>query len=240
MELQKLSSLVRRAVQDYNMIEEGDGVAVGLSGGKDSVSLLLALSSLSRYYPKKFTVKAITVDMGLGLDEKEVLSVKELCEKLGVEYIVEKTEIGKIVFEAREEKNPCSLCANMRRGALNNAAVKNGCNKVALGHHADDFLETFFLSLFYEARLSVFQPITKLERCNLTVIRPLLYVREKEIIGFSKGKPVIHNPCPADKHTKRQYIKDTLKALEKDNPKLRENVLSALYNPDRNNLLGGK
>ena len=150
MELQKLSSLVRRAVQDYNMIEEGDGVAVGLSGGKDSVSLLLALSSLSRYYPKKFTVKAITVDMGLGLDEKEVLSVKELCEKLGVEYIVEKTEIGKIVFEAREEKNPCSLCANMRRGALNNAAVKNGCNKVALGHHADDFLETFFLSLFYE------------------------------------------------------------------------------------------
>lgn len=240
MELQKLSSLVRRAVQDYNMIEDGDGVAVGLSGGKDSVSLLLALSSLSRYYPKKFTVKAITVDMGLGLDEKEVSAVKELCEKLGVEYIVEKTEIGKIVFEAREEKNPCSLCANMRRGALNNAAVKHGCNKVALGHHADDFLETFFLSLFYEARLSVFQPVTKLERCNLTVIRPMLYIREKDIIGFSKDKPIIHNPCPADKHTKRQYIKDTLKALEKDNPKLRENVLSALYNPDRNNLLGGK
>lgn len=237
MELQKLCSLVRRAVQDYDMIKKGDVIAVGLSGGKDSVSLLCALSSLSRYYPETFTVKAITVDMGLGLDEDEVNEVKKLCEKLDVEYIVEKTEIGKIVFEARKESNPCSLCANMRRGALNNTAVKYGCNKVALGHHADDFMETFLLSLFYEARLSVFQPVTKLERCNLTVIRPMLYVREKDIIGFSKDKPIIHNPCPADKHTKRQYIKDLLKELEKDNPKLRENILSALTHPDRNNLI---
>ncbi len=237
MELKKLLSLSRRAIEDYKMIEEGDKIAVGLSGGKDSITLLCIMANLRRFYPAKFEVGAISVDMGLGLDEREVESVKNLCDELGVEYVVEKTHIGEIVFDVRKESNPCSLCANMRRGALNSTAKKHGYNKVALGHHADDFLETFFLSLFYESRLSTFSPVTKLERQDLTVIRPMIYIREKMISGFAKDKPIIHNPCPADKHTKRQYIKELLKNLEKENPKLRENVLSALYHPDRNNLI---
>ena len=236
MDLQKLSSLMRRAIQDYDMIRAGDKIAVGLSGGKDSISLLYGLAALKRYYPENFSLVAITVDMGLGLDENKVDSVKNELSRLGVEFVIEKTEIGKIVFDARKESNPCSLCANMRRGALNNAAKRLGCNKIALGHHADDLIETFFLSLFYEARASVFQPVTKLERTDLTVIRPMIYIREKDIMGFCKDKPIIHNPCPADKHTKREYIKNTIKNLEKDNPKLRENVLSALTHPERNNL----
>lgn len=236
MELQKLLSKTRRAVDDYAMINEGDKIAVGLSGGKDSLSLLYALASLRRFYPKRFDVIAIIVDTGLGLDENEVSAVENVCNELDVELVREKTQIGEIVFNARKEKNPCSLCANMRRGALNNSAKAHGCNKVALGHHADDLVETLFLSLFYEGRLSTFSPVTKLERADLTVIRPMIYVREKEIIGFTKGKPIIHNPCPADKHTKREYVKDLLKTLEKDNRKLKENVLGAITHPERNNL----
>lgn len=236
MELQKLLSKARRAAEDYNMIEEGDKIAVGLSGGKDSVTLLQILATMRRFYPKKYEVVAISVDMGLGLDEKEVEAVKELCKELDVEYIVEPTHIGEIVFDIRKEANPCSLCANMRRGALNNTAVKHGCNKVALGHHADDLIETLFLSLFYESRISTFSPVTKLERKNITVIRPMIYIREKEIAAFAKDKPIIHNPCPANKHTKRQYVKDLLKSLEKDNKKIKENVLGAITHPERNGL----
>lgn len=236
MELQKLLSKTRRAVEDYAMIDEGDKIAVGLSGGKDSLSLLYVLASLRRFYPKRFDVIAIIVDTGLGLDESEVAAVEDVCKELDVEFVREKTQIGEIVFNARKEKNPCSLCANMRRGALNNSAKAHGCNKVALGHHADDLVETLFLSLFYEGRLSTFSPVTKLERADLKVIRPMIYVREKEIIGFTKGKPIIHNPCPADKHTKREYVKDLLKTLEKDNRKLKENVLGAITHPERNNL----
>lgn len=236
MELQKLLSKARRAVEDYDMIAEGDNIAVGLSGGKDSITLLYILATMRRFYPKKYQIKAISVDMGLGLDEAEVNAVKDLCKALDVEYIIEPTHIGEIVFDIRKEANPCSLCANMRRGALNNTAVKNGCNKVALGHHADDLIETLFLSLFYESRLSTFAPVTKLERKNITVIRPMIYIREKEIASFAKDKPIIHNPCPADKHTKRQYIKDLLKTLEKDNKKIKENVLGAITHPERNGL----
>ncbi len=236
MELQKLLSKARRAVEDYQMISEGDKVAVGLSGGKDSVTLLCILASLKRFYPKKFDLVAITVDMGLGADENEIEQTRELCSSLGVEYHVERTQIGQIVFDVRKESNPCSLCANMRRGALNNAAKKLGCNKVALGHHADDLIETLFLSLFYESRLSTFAPVTFLERQELTVIRPMIYIREKEISGFAKDKPIIRNPCPADKHTKRQYIKDLLKTLEQDNKKIKENVLGAITHPERNGL----
>ena len=152
MELQKLLSKARRAAEDYNMIEEGDKIAVGLSGGKDSMTLLYILATMRRFYPKKYDVIAISVDMGLGLDEKEVQAVKDLCEKLNVEYVVEKTKIGEIVFDVRKDPNPCSLCANMRRGALNSTAKNHGCNKVALGHHSDDLAETFLLSLFYEGR----------------------------------------------------------------------------------------
>lgn len=236
MELQKLLSKARRAVEDYQMISEGDKIAVGLSGGKDSATLLCILASLKRFFPKKFDLVAITVDLGLGADEKEIDQTRELCSSLGVEYHVERTQIGQIVFDVRKESNPCSLCANMRRGALNNAAKKLGCNKVALGHHSDDLIETLFLSLFYESRLSTFAPVTFLERQELTVIRPMIYIREKEISGFAKDKPIIRNPCPADKHTKRQYIKDLLKTLEKDNKKIKENVLGAITHPERNGL----
>ena len=235
--MQKLLSKARKIIERYQMIGEGDKIAVGLSGGKDSMTLLHILAATKRFYPKKYDLVAVSVDMGLGLDEGEILAVRRECEKLGVPYYVEKTQIGQIVFDARNEKNPCSLCANLRRGALNNTAKKLGCNKVALGHHADDFIETFFLSLFYEARLSVFAPVTHLERQDLTVIRPMLLIREREIIGFAKDKPVIKNPCPADKHTNRQYIKDKLKELEDHNPNLRKNVLRALLHPERNNLL---
>ena len=236
MELQKLLSKARRAVEDYKMIEDGDKIAVGLSGGKDSLTLLYILANMRRFYPAKFEVIAVSVDMGLGLNPDEVAAVQKVCDELGVEYVVEKTQIGEIVFNVRKEKNPCSLCANMRRGALNNTAKAHGCNKVALGHHADDLVETLFLSLFYEGRLSTFSPVTKLERAGVTVIRPMIYIREKEIIGFAKDKPIIHNPCPADKHTQRQYIKNLIKTLEKDNRKIKDNVLGAITHPERNNL----
>lgn len=236
MDLQQLMSKTRRALEQYKMIEDGDKIAVGLSGGKDSMALLYVLSGLRRFYPKKFELVAITVDMGLGLDEKEVLAVKKVCQELGVHYHIEKTQIGEVVFDVKKESNPCSLCANMRRGALNSAAVSLGCNKVALGHHADDLIETLFLCLFYEGRFSTFSPLTVLTRANLTMIRPMIFLREMEIIGFTKDKPIIHNPCPADKNTKREYIKTVLKNLEKDNKKLRENVLGAITHPERNNL----
>lgn len=237
MELQKLLSKARRAIDEYGMIKDGDKIAVGLSGGKDSMTLLHILAALRRFYPAKYDLVAVTVDMGLGLDENEVAAVKKAAEDLGVPFFRETTQIGEVVFETRKEKNPCSLCANMRRGALNGAAKKLGCNKVALGHHADDLIETFFLSLFYESRLSTFSPVTHLSRQDLTVIRPMILLREKEIAGFSRQNPIIRNPCPADKHTNRQYVKDLLKAEEKNNPNLRKNVLGALLNPERNNLI---
>lgn len=240
MKLQELLSKTRRAVDQYGLIDVGDKIAVGLSGGKDSLALLYALAGLRRFYPKKFDLVAITIDMGLGLDEDEVNAVRKVCEELDVPYHIEKTQIGEVVFDVRKESNPCSLCANMRRGALNSTATALGCNKVALGHHADDLIETFFLSLFYESRLSTFSPKTYLSRINLSVIRPMIFVREIEIIGFTKGKPIIHNPCPADKNTKREYMKNLLKTLEKDNKKLRENILGAITNPDRYNLFDKK
>lgn len=236
MNLQQLMSKTRRALEQYNMIEDGDKIAVGLSGGKDSMALLYTLAGLRRFYPKKFELVAITVDMGLGLDEKEVEAVRKVCQELGVHYHIEKTQIGEVVFDVKKESNPCSLCANMRRGALNSSAVALGCNKVALGHHGDDLIETLFLCLFYEGRFSTFSPVTVLTRANLTMIRPMIFLREMEIIGFAKDKPIIHNPCPADKNTKREYIKNVLKELEKDNKKLRENVLGAITHPERNNL----
>ena len=236
MNLQQLMSKTRRALDQYDMIQDGDKIAVGLSGGKDSMTLLYTLAGLRRFYPKKFELVAITADMGLGLDEKEVAEVQKVCDELGVHYHIEKTQIGEVVFDVKKESNPCSLCANMRRGALNSSAVSLGCNKVALGHHADDLIETLFLCLFYEGRFSTFSPVTHLSRANLTMIRPMIFLREMEILGFSKDKPIIHNPCPADKNTKREYIKSVLKNLEKDNKKLRENVLGAIVHPERNNL----
>ncbi len=207
--MRKIISSVRKAVEDYDMISEGDRVAVGISGGKDSLVLLGALASLSRYYPKRFTVTGLTLDMGYKADYSKI---KEYCESFGVEHIVKYTNIAEIIFEDRKEKNPCSLCAKMRRGALNDFAIEQGCNKVALGHHNDDVLETFFLSMVYEGRINCFSPVTHLDRSGIYQIRPLIYAKEGDIKGVLKRHevPVLKSNCPADGVTKRQEMKDLI------------------------------
>lgn len=206
--MQKLLSKIRRAVDDYNMINDGDKIAVGVSGGKDSLTLLCALSNLKKFYPKNFEIIGVSLDMGY--PNVSFDGIASLCEKLGVEYIVKKTDIAEIIFDIRNEKNPCSLCAKMRRGGVNDLAVEHGCNKVALGHHNEDVLETFFLSLFYEGRLGCFSPVTYLSRRDIYVIRPMIYLPEAEIAGFAKREslPIVHNPCPMDGKSKRQDMKD--------------------------------
>ena len=236
MNLQQLLSPARKAIEDYEMINDGDKIAVGLSGGKDSVTLLYILAGLKRFYPKKFELVAITIDLGLDYDQKEVESLKNLCAELNVEYHIVPTDIYQILFVERKEKSPCSLCSKMRRGALNTKAIELGCNKLALGHHADDLIETLFLSLFYEGRLSTFEPITYLSRANMTVIRPMIYIEEKNIRAFSKDKPVIFNPCPADKHTQREYVKNLINQIKKDIPIAKDRMLSAITHPERNHL----
>ena len=225
--MQHLCGLVRRCVDDYGMIEAGDKIAVGISGGKDSLALLVLLHGLMQYYPKPYTLEALTVDMGLGMDFS---SVAALCEKLEVPYTVLKTDIGPLIFDIRKEKNPCSMCAKMRRGALNQALADLGCGKVALGHHYDDAVETFFLSLFYEGRISCFQPVTNLDRTGIIQIRPMLYLSEQTISHFAQREqlPVVHNPCPADKHTKRQEVKDLVYELSARYPDLKERVFGAM------------
>lgn len=213
MKHQKLLSYVRRAVDDYKMIEENDKIAIGLSGGKDSISLLLALSDLRKFYPKKFDICAITVS--LGFDGSDFTPMEELCKKIDVDYHVIDTQIGEIIFDARKESNPCSLCAKMRKGALNNKADELGCNKIALGHNRDDIIETFMMSLIFEARISTFQPVSFLEKKKLFSIRPLMYVPESDIKGYIRKNnlPIIKNPCPANGNTKRQEMKELIKDL---------------------------
>ena len=235
--LQQLMSPVRRAVSDFKMISEGDKIAVGLSGGKDSIALLSALAGLRRFYPEKFDVIAVRIDTGIAYDKNEEKALYDHVKSLNVDYHVEPTQIYQVVFEERKEKNPCSLCANMRRGALNSTAKKLGCNKVALGHHADDLIETFFLSMIYEGRLSTFQPVTYLSKADLSVIRPLIYVKEHEILSFSKDKPILKNPCPVDKFTQREVVKETIKKLSGDYPLLKDNVFNALVDDKRHNLI---
>lgn len=230
--LKRILGQARRAIQDYDMIHEGDRIAVGVSGGKDSLTLLIALRKLIDFYPARFEVKAVTLSMGIG--EPDYSPVRQLCEDIGVEYVIEDTYIGKIVFEARQESNPCSLCANLRRGALNNAALRLGCNKVALAHNRDDAIETLLLSTFYEGRIHTFSPVTYLDRKGIHVIRPLLYVEEKQIKAFIKenGIQVVQNPCPANGKTKRQYIKDLLTNLSFDNREIKNNIFGAIKRSD--------
>ena len=223
-----LLSYTRRAVDDYEMIAEGDKIAVGVSAGKDSLALLVALAQLRRFYPQKFSLIAITVDMGF--DGMDFTPIKKFCEELDVEYHVVPTQISQIIFDVRKEKNPCSLCAKMRRGALHTAAKELGCNKVALGHHFDDVVETFMLNLFYEGRLGCFQPVTYLSRIDLHVIRPLIYMPEKDVRYFA-GKvelPVIESSCPADKNTERERMKELLHNLERENKGLRYRIFGAM------------
>ena len=227
-DLNALTGLVRRCVEDYDMIAPGDTVAVGVSGGKDSLVLLMALNALRRYYPKPFALEAITVE--LGFDGMDFTPVAELCAKLDVPYLIKKTESGPIIFEYRHEKNPCSMCAKMRRGALNDVLLELGCNKIALGHHFDDAVETFLMSLLYEGRISCFEPVTYLSRTGITQIRPMLYVGEQAIAHFAERYelPVVHNVCPADKHTKRQEVKELIVTLQAQYPDLKSKVFGAM------------
>lgn len=227
-ELRRILSFTRRAVADYDMIQAGDRVAVGISGGKDSLTLLLALAEMRRFYPVPYEVVGITVDMGFaGVDFSDIAA---LCEQLGVAYHRIPTEIAHVIFEVRQEPNPCSLCAKMRRGALHSAAKELGCNKIALGHHFDDAVETFMLNLFHEGRLGCFSPVTYLSRRDLTLIRPLIYAKEKDVRYFVSHTtlPILASPCPEDKHTERETMKAWLAAKEKELPGLRHRIYMAM------------
>lgn len=233
--LKRLLSYARRAADDYSMIEEDDKIAVGVSAGKDSLSLLWTMAELRRFYPKKFELMAITIDMkfddlGGGRKPTDYSEVEELCRRLHVEYRVVPSNIAKIVFDIRKENNPCSLCAKLRRGMLNDAAKSFGCNKVALGHHFDDAVQTFMLNLFYEGRIGCFAPVTYLDRSDITVIRPLVYAQEKDIKYFAlhANLPVVESSCPANKHTEREEMKQLLLGLEKDNKGLRHRIFGAM------------
>ena len=226
--MQKLLSYLRRGVDDYKMINENDHITVGVSGGKDSLALLYGLAKLRDFYPKKFKLSAVTLSMGY--EEMNFDRVAQLCESLDVKYVLKETDIAQILFEIRKETNPCSLCAKMRRGALHDAARELGSHKVALGHHNDDALETFMLSLVYEGRVNCFSPVTYLDRKDITLIRPMLYAPESYIAGFAKryDLPVVKNLCPADKHTKREYVKDLVKQLERENPGFKTRLFTAI------------
>lgn len=217
MDEKQLLGGVRKAVEDFNLISDGDRIAVGVSGGKDSLTLLYALAKLSRFLPKKFELVAIMIDLGFEETDKErIEEIRAFAKNLGVTLHVIPTDIGKIVFDIREEKSPCSLCAKLRRGALNKAAKELNCNKVALAHSMDDFIETMLLSLVYEGRISTIPAESFLTNTELFVIRPMMYIDEKDVISFSKDFPILHNPCPADKHTRRQYVKELVAKLDEE------------------------
>ena len=226
--MQKMMGLMRKCIDDYHMISPGDKIAVGVSGGKDSLTLLTVLAALRSYYPAPFELTAITIDMGLsGMDFS---LVERYCRELNVGYFCKKTEIGPIIFDYRKEKNPCSMCAKMRRGALNDAIRELGFSKIAMGHHFDDAVETFLMSLLYEGRIGCFEPVTYLSRSGVTQIRPMLYVGEKAIAHFAESQnlPVVRNVCPADKHTKRQEIKELIAGLQAQYPDLKTKIFGAM------------
>ena len=215
-------------MDDYQMIQEGDKIAVGISGGKDSLTLLYAMANLRRFYPKKFSLIAITVD--LGYEGFDLTPVKLLCEHLQVEYHIVSTEIAKIIFSDKNEASPCSLCAKLRKGALNQKIKELGCNKVAYAHHMDDIIETMFLSMFYEGQFYSFAPVTYLDRSGITVIRPLMYVPEANVIGFlhKYHLPLVKNPCPADGETKREYVKQLVRQINLENPGVKKRIFHAI------------
>lgn len=232
MQLQRLLSFTRKAVDEYSLIQEGDHIAVGISGGKDSLTLLYALHGLKRFYPNHFELSAVTVD--LGFENFDLSPVQRLCDELEVPYRIVPSDIYNILFNIRKEENPCSLCAKMRKGALNQAVKEMGCNKVAYAHHKDDIIETMLLSLIFEGRFYSFSPKTYLDRMDLTVIRPLMFVDEADVIGF-KNKydlPVVKSGCPVDGYTKRQYAKELVRQLNREHPGAKERMFHAILNGD--------
>lgn len=228
-ETKHLLSFVRRAVDDYEMIQDGDKIAVGISGGKDSLALLCALADLRRFYSKKFEIIALTVDMGFegGTDFSPI---SKLCEELDVPYHIIETQIAQIIFNERKETNPCSLCAKMRRGVIHTSSKELGCNKVALGHHFDDVVETFMLNLYFEGRIGCFSPVTYLSRTDITLIRPMIYMPEKDVRYFANKNelPVVKSVCPADGNTQREEMKKMLSDLERQHKGLRYRIFGAI------------
>ncbi len=226
--MQKILSYLRKAVEDFHMIEEGDKIAVGLSGGKDSITLLSSLKALKRFYPKNFDLIAISVNPGFEFFDSSIL--EKICEELEVPLFIEESHIKEIVFDIRKEINPCSLCANLRRGILNTTALREGCNKIALGHNEDDVLETFLLNLFYTGSISTFAPVSYMDRSKMTLIRPLIYTPEKEIRRFVKKQNIVIMPknCPMDGVSKREDMKKMIKDLQVDIPHVRANLYGAI------------
>ena len=232
MKLQQIMSKTRKAVDDYKMINENDIIAVGISGGKDSLALLHSLAGMRRFYPIHYSLIAITCD--LGFKNVDFNEIKKLCEELDVKYYIVESDISDIVFNVRKEENPCSLCAKMRKGAMYNFLNEIGCKKIAYAHHQDDVVETYMMSLIYEGRQNTFSPVTYLDRSGVTVIRPFIYMKEADIIGFVKANnvPVLKSPCPVDGYTKRQYAKDLLKSINDEAPGVRDRIFTAVQNSD--------
>ncbi len=232
--MRRLMSQMRSCIEHYKMIEDGDKICVCVSGGKDSVALLAALANMRRFLPWKFEVHALSLNMNFGGVPTDFSEIAELCHRLRVPYTVKYTQIGEIIFDVRREENPCSLCARMRRGALHDAAKEMGCNKIALGHHLDDAVETFFINLLRGGSIGCFSPVTYLSRKDITMIRPMVYSFEKDVTHAvrSANLPVCKSNCPADGNTERQRIKDLIRTLEKDYDVLRKKTITALQNAE--------
>lgn len=230
---QKILSSLRRAIDGYNLIQDGDKIAVGVSGGKDSLVLLEALHNYSKFSPYKFEVVGITIN---AFPDTNYSKVEDFCKKNKIEYHIIESDIYQIVFEERKEKNPCSLCSKLRRGMLNTTAIELGCNKLALGHSMDDVVHTYLLSLCYEGRISTLSPLSYLDRTGITVIRPLFLTDERDIISASHDLPIVKSLCPADKFTKREYVKDIIKFIQKEIPFVKDRIFGAITHPERVNL----
>ena len=234
--MQKLLSHMRAACQQYEMIKEGDRIAIGVSGGKDSMALLAGMANLRRFYPEKFEIVAITLDPRFGGVDADYSEIGELCQKLDVEYIIKRTQLAEVIFDIRKESNPCSLCARMRRGALHDAAIAAGCNKIALGHHLDDLAETFIMNLFNGGTLDCFMPVTYLSRKDIHMIRPMIFARESDCarVVRKENLPTVKSNCPADGTTERQEVKEMLSALEKKYGDVRSKILGAMQRKEIN------
>lgn len=226
--MQRILSHMRKAIEEYNMIDEGDKIAVCLSGGKDSITMLHAFKALKRFYPKNFEIIAVSVDPGFEFFNTEFL--QKICDDLEIPLFVEKSNAKEIVFDIRKEKNPCSLCANLRRGVINSIAIREGCNKIALGHNQDDVLETFLLNLLYTGNIGTFSPMSYMDRSKITLIRPLIYTPEKEARRFVKKNnlEVMKKVCPMDGTSKREDMKQLIFSLTKNIPMIRANLFGAI------------
>ena len=236
--MRQIESKMRKALQMYNMIENGDRIAVAVSGGKDSVAMLLGLAGLRRYYGADFSIAAVTVDPRFDNNDTDYSGIEKLCADHDIPYIIKRSDLGHVIFEERKEKNPCSLCARMRRGALHDICVENGFNKLALGHHMDDAVETFFLNLFHEGRIGAFSPVTYLSRKNITAIRPMILCTEQDIINAAvrNSLPTVKSLCPMDGISERQKIKDYISSMDKEYPGFLQRTFTAMQGSHVNGL----